>query len=433
MYRSEYRNKLIGAGDAVFGIADGSTIVHGMANAEPPALLEALADRVRNGGLRDLRVFSMFPLEVASRTILAPDLADKVRAHSWFLTKGDRDLTGKHQGHFVPCNFHEIPRLCRDFMKIDVMVTAVSPMDKAGYFSFGTVNDYTSTAARHCGRLIVEVNEKMPRVFGDSLLHVSEVDAIVEHSVPLVEVIPSASKAEDEIIGKQIAELVPDQATIQLGIGGIPSAVTGCLEGHRDLGVHSELFCPGMVDLIKKGVITGKRKNQHPRKHVFTNALGTTEMYEFMHDNPSLESYPVSYTNAPSVIASNDKMVSINATIEVDLTGQCNSEYLGGTEYGGTGGQLDFVRGAFHSKGGKSIIGFRSTARDGEVSRIVPRLEAGAVVSVPRMDTHYLVTEYGVANLKGRSTRERTEAIIGLAHPKFRDDLVREAEKIGLL
>ncbi len=433
MYRSLYRDKLTTPEHAVRHIADGSTIVHGMANAEPPALLAAIAERVKSDDLRDIKVWSMFPMEAATSTILSPELADRVDPYTWFISKGDRDQVKSGLDYFVPCNFHEIPRLCRDFIDIDVTVTMVSPMDNAGFFSFGTVNDYTSTAARCCKRLIVEVNEHMPRVFGDSLLHISEVAAVVENHVPIAEILPAAPKPEDETVARSIAEMVPDGATLQLGIGAIPAAVTRYLDGHKDLGIHTELFCPGMADLIKSGAITGRKKNLSPRKHVFTNALGDNEMYDFLHDNPSMASYPVSYTNDPAVIRRNDNMISINATLEVDLTGQCNSEYLEGFQYSGAGGQLDFVRGAFHSTGGKSVIAFRSTAQEGRISRIVPSLQSGAVVTVPRMDTHYLATEYGVANLKGKSTRDRALAIISLAHPKFRDDLVRDAKQIGLL
>jgi itaconate CoA-transferase len=273
----------------------------------------------------------------------------------------------------------------------------------------------------------------MPRVFGDALLHISEVDAVVEHEAPLAELIPAPPKPEAEAIGRLIAELIPDGATLQLGIGGIPNAVCRHLEGHRDLGIHTELMCPGMVHLIKKGVVNGRRKNFHTRKHLFTNALGDREMYEFLNDNPSMESYPVSYTNAPHIIARNNRMISINSTIEVDLLGQCNSEYLGGSEFSGTGGQLDFVRGAFNSREGKSIIAFYSTAHQGETSRIVPRFAPGTVITTPRMDTHFLATEYGVVNLKGKSTRDRALDIISLAHPRFREDLLAEAHKMKLL
>jgi itaconate CoA-transferase len=432
MYRQAYRRKLTTPDQAVEPIKDSATIVHGMASGEPPALLAAIADRVRQGDLKDLHIFSFLAMANAAATILSPDLAGLIHNHCWFVSGSERDQvrTGKHL--FVPNQFHQIPRLIRDFMDVDVTVTTVSPMDRAGFFSFGTVNDFITTAARHCRRLIVEVNRHMPRVFGDSLLHVSEVDAIVEYDAPLAELIPAAPKPEAETIGRHIAAMVPDGATIQLGLGGIPNAVCLYLEGHKDLGIHTELMCPGMVHLIKKGVITGRRKNRHPRKHVFTNALGDRELYEFIHDNPSMESYPVSYTNDPQVIAANDNMISINSTLEVDLLGQCNSEYLGGFEFSGTGGQLDYVRGAFNSKGGKSIIAFYSTTHHGEVSRVVPRFAAGTVTTTPRMDTHYLVTEYGAVNLMGKSTCERAVEIIKLAHPKFRDSLMAEARKMCL-
>ncbi|MEJ2717674.1 MAG: acetyl-CoA hydrolase/transferase C-terminal domain-containing protein [Deltaproteobacteria bacterium] len=433
MYDAHYRKKLTTPENAVERISSGATIVHGSTTAEPPALLAAIADRVRSHDLKDIRVFSLLPLKTACDTILSPDIADWVHAYAWFVSSGDRSLVQRGLDYFVPNNFHEIPRLCRDFMEIDVTVTTVSPMDKAGFFSFGTVNDYTSTAARHCKTLIVEVNKHMPRVFGDSLLHISEVDAIIENDVPLVEISPGQSRPEDEIIGRRIAEMVPDGATIQLGIGSIPDAAARYLDGHKDLGIHTELFCPAMMALITSGVITGRKKTIHPRKHVFTNALGTRQMYEFLHDNPSIESYPVSYTNDPSVIRQNDNMISINSTIEVDLLGQCNSEYLAGSEFSGTGGQLDYVRGAFHSRGGASIIAFRSTVKDGSISRIIPNLEQRATVTVPRMDTHYLITEHGVTLLKGKSTRERALGIIGIAHPSFRDDLLKEAEKMHLV
>jgi itaconate CoA-transferase len=433
MYKGQYQKKLISPAKAVEHVTDGSTIVHGMGTGEPPALLGAIADRVRAGDLKGIKVFSLLPMDHISRTLLAPELSGSLSAYCWFVSGADRELVKCGLNHFVPNEFHQIPRLLRDFMKIDVTVTTVSPMDKAGFFSFGTVNDYISTAARYANRLIVEVNHHMPRVFGDSLLHVSEVDAIVENDLPLIEIIPAEPKPEAEAIGHIIAEMVPDGATLQLGIGGIPNAVCLHLESHKDLGIHTELFCPGMMHLIQKGVITGRRKNLHCRKHVFTNALGNRAMYEFMDDNPSMESYPVSHTNDPHIIAQNDHMISINSTIEVDILGQCNSEYLGGFEFSGTGGQLDYVRGAFNSRGGKSIIAFYSTAHNGKVSRVVPRFKPGTVVTTPRMDAHILVTEYGAVNLKGKSTRERALDIIGIAHPRFRDDLLKEAENMRLL
>ena len=432
-YYSEYGQKLMTPENAVETIRNGDTIVHGLSIAEPPALLAAIADRARQGSLRDIKVFSLNATEHAANTVLSPDLSDCIQTYSWFVGASDRALIKVGLSYFVPNYFHQIPRICRDFMQIDVTITTVSPMDKAGYFSFGTSNDFTSTAARHCRNLIVEVNKNMPRVFGDSLVHISEVNAIVENHVPLLEIKPPQPKPEDEAIGKLIAPMVPDGATIQLGAGGIPNAVAKSLLGHKDLGIHTELLCQGMIDLIKKGVVTGKKKNLHPRKNVFTFARGTRELYEIMNDNPSMESYAVSYVNDPAVIAQNDNMVSINSIIEVDLLGQCNAEFLGGSQYSGTGGQLDFVRGAFDSKGGKSILAFYSTTKNGEVSKVVPRFDTGTVVTTPRMDTHYLITEYGVVNLKGKSTRDRALDIISIAHPRFRDQLLIEAENMHLI
>jgi len=432
-YFKEYRKKLTTPEKAVEDIKNGATIVPGMVNAEPPALLAAIANRARQGDLKNINIYFLHPAEHAAMTVLAPDLCDCIQVYSWFVGLADRGRVRVGLNYFVPNYFHQIPRLVKDFMKIDVTITTVSPMDKAGYFTLGTANDYTSTAARHCRKLIVEVNEYMPRIFGDSLIHVSEVDAIVENNVPLFETIPQKPDDEDEIIGKSIAEMVPDGATIQLGAGNVPNSIARYLTNHKDLGIHTELFCPSMVDLIEKGVVTGSKKTLHARKNVFTFARGTKKMYEFMDNNPTMESYPVSYVNDPAVIAKNENMISINSIIEVDLLGQCNAEFMGGYQFSGTGGQLDFVRGAFDSKGGKSILAFHSTAKGGEVSRVVPRFEAGTVVTTPRMDAQYLVTEHGIVNLKGKSTRERALDIINIAHPKFRDELLREAENMYLI
>ena len=432
-YYAEYRSKLTTAEKAVAAIQNGDTLVHGLTIAEPPALLAAIAARARGGDLRGIKVYSLLPIAHAASTVLTPELSDCIEAYTWFVSAQDRGMVRVGLDNFIPNYFHQVPRLCREFMEIDCMVTTVSPMDKAGFFSFGTANDFTSTAARHCERLIVEVNERMPRVFGDALLHISEVDAVVENTRPLLEMGLGDAKPEAATIGRIIAEMIPDGATLQLGFGAIPNAITAYLTDHKDLGIHTELFVPGMVDLIEKGVVTGRRKTLHPLKNVFTVAQGDTRMYEFMDNNPSMESYPVSYTNDPSVIARNDRMISINSILEVDLLGQANAEFLAGAQYSGTGGQLDFVRGAFNSKDGKSMLAFYSTAEKGTVSRVVPRFAPGTVVTTPRMDVHYLVTEYGAVNLKGKSTRERALAIIGIAHPDFREELLRQAEDLYLV
>lgn len=433
MYQQEYRRKLTTPSRAAELIQDNMTLAHGLTMAEPPELLGAIADRLHAGDLKKLKTFSILPLKHAIDTILAPHLCDCVDACTGFVSGAERGLVEVGLNHYMPNHLHQVPRLLTEYLGVEVLVTMVSPMDKAGYFSFGTANDYTSTVARNAKLCLVEVNPNMPRVFGDSLLHISEVDAVVESDQPILEMPAAEPKPEDEAIGKAIAELVPDEACLQLGVGVLPDAVARFLEGHRDLGVHTEVFGPGMVHLIKKGAITGRKKNLHPRKHVFTVAQGDKEMLDFMNDNPAMASYPVSYTNKPEVIAQNAKMISINSLIQVDLLGQCNAEYLHGHQFSGAGGQLDFVRGAFDSPGGKSILAFRSTAKDGTVSRIVPSLESGAMVTTPRMDTHYLVTEHGVANLKGRSSRERALSIIDLAAPQFREGLLRSAEDMCLL
>lgn len=431
-YKEEFKRKLTDPETAVDLIGDGSVIIHGVTIAEPPALMKAIAERARAGDVHDLTIYSFNPQKHAEETYLQADLVDVITARSWFLSAATRKLAATGLVQFIPSYLHQVPKFIREYMKLDVCITTVSPMDDAGYFSFGTANDLTSTAARQAGHLIVEVNRNMPRVFGDSLLHISEVEAVVENHVPLLQLPAPAPKPLDARIGRFIAEIIPDGAVLQLGIGNLPNGICPHLNGHSDLGIHSELFGPGMVDLILKGVITGRSKTLHPRKHVFSVAYGTDEVFAFMHDNPAMESYPSDYVMDPSVIARNDRMIAVNSILEVDLTGQCNSEHLAGYQFSGTGGQLDFVRGAYASKGGKAIMTLYSTAKDDSVSRIVPFLEQGATVTTPRMDVHYLCTEYGLVNLKHRSVGERAELIISIAHPKFRDELSRSAEKMRL-
>ncbi len=432
-YAAEYRRKLTTPEKAVQRIPDRATVIHGVTIAEPPALLSAMAQRIRACDLRELTVYSMNPQQYARETYLQPDLCDNVFAKSWFLSPAARKLASVGLVQFIPSYLHQTPKFIREYLTLDVCMTTVSPMDKAGYFSFGTANDMTSTAAREASVLLVEVNENMPRVFGDSLLHISEVDAVVENHVPLMELPPPPPKPQDEIVGKLIAEIVEDGSVLQLGIGTLPNAICPQLMHHKDLGIHSELFGPGMADLILAGVITGRRKTLHRHKHVFSLAYGTRETFDFMHDNPAMASFPSDYVMDPAVIACNDKMVAINSVLEIDLTGQCNAEHLEGYQFSGTGGQLDFVRGAYAAKGGKSIITLYSTTKGETVSRIVPRLKAGAAVTTPRQDTHYVCTEYGLVDLKQKSMGERAQALISIAHPKFREHLLREAQEMRLL
>jgi itaconate CoA-transferase len=332
---------------------------------------------------------------------------------------------------FVPATFHQVGRLLTEQVEPHCFMVTVSPMDKHGYFSLGTNADYGASVIRKAHKVIVEVNENMPRTFGECSVHISEVDGIIEHHTPLSEMPAHPPSTTDIKIARIIADRINDGDTLQMGVGGVPSAVLGFLKDHKNLGLHSELFCPAMVELIQTGVINGKHKSWMQHKHIFTLALGDKAMYDFMDDNPSIVGYPASWVNNPSIIQKNNNMVSVNAAIEVDLSGQINAEQISGQPFSGTGGQLDFVRGAYASKGGRSFIALNSTAKRGSISRIVPRLAGGAVTDT-RMDTQFVVTEYGCVDLKGLSLPQRAKALIAIAHPDFREDLKQQASALGL-
>lgn len=426
--REIYESKRVTANDAVSLLSSGTDVAMGMAVSEPPALLEALAQRVLGGSLSDLRLWYFHSLAHAGNSVLRPELLKQIRPHCMFLSEIERDLAKQSGGRlgdlieFVPTAFSDSALLLSNRVVLDAFITTVSPMDRHGWFTFGTNNDYGSTAARAAQHLIVEVNPNMPRVFGESLLHVSEVDAIVENEVALLEVVDHAASAQDETIARIIAGMIDDGACLQMGIGTLPTAVCALLEDRRDLGIHTELLTPALAGLIQCGAVTNQRKTTYRGRSVFTFAMGTKPFYDFLDDNPSMHSAPVHIVNDPRHISKNDNVVSVNATLQMDLSGACNSEHLLGRQYSGSGGQLDFVRGACASKGGKSIIACHSTACDGTVSRIVPALEGP--VTTPRNDTHIVVTEFGWADLKGKSLKERAEALINLAHPKFRVELL---------
>jgi itaconate CoA-transferase len=436
---SIYRSKLTTPADAVGRIASGVNVSMGMAMTEPPALLKALADRATAGKVNDLKIYYFESTRIAGETILRYELADRIHPYCMFVTGVERALIkrgmedgGRKVLTYVPSNFHQAARLLTEHVGIDTFLVTVSPMDRHGYFTFGTGNDYSSKVARAAGHLIVEVNEHMPRVYGSlAQLHVSEVDAIVENHVPLLELPVHQTGPEDAAIGKMIADMVPDGACLQMGVGALPNLVCSQLRSRKDLGIHTEALCPGMIDLIEAGVVTNRRKRLNPGKTVFTFAMGQKAMYDFLDDNPSVESHPVDYVNDPHVIAQNDNVVSINAALQIDLTGAANAEHLLGHQYSATGGQLDFVRGAYASRGGKSIIACHSTAARGKVSRIVARLDGP--VTTPRMDTHIVMTEFGSADLKGKSSTERATVLIALAHPQFRDALTAAAKDMHLI
>lgn len=436
-YLEAYHAKRVSADRAAESVPDEGNLILGMFLAMPPAIMGAIANRVTGGGYTDLKLYYMHSSLAAAETLLRPEMMHVIHPHPLFMSPFDRALAtqGRAQGkewvRFVPCLFHQAGRLLTENISPDCFVTRVSPMDKAGYFSLGTNADYGATVVRRAKKVIVEVNRHMPRTFGECLLHINDVDLVVEHDAPLMEATAASASDVDIKIAKQIAKEIPDGATLQMGIGAVPAVVLRELSDHKDLGLHSELFSAAMVPLIREGVINGRRKSIMAHKHVFTLAIGDRETYDFMDDNPSIVGYPADWVNSPPVIRKNVDMMSVNAAIEVDLTGQVNAESIGGLPYSGTGGQLDFVRGAYGAPGGKSFIAMPSTRKDGTVSKIVPKLEGGAVTDT-RMDAHYVVTEFGTVNLKGLSLAERAERLIDLAHPDFRSELTDAAKDMQL-
>ena len=428
-HKKDYDNKILGADAALDGVRSGMNIAMGMAVAEPPALLEALARRVESESLTDIKLWYFHSMDHAAKSVLRPDMLGKVRPHCMFLSNVERSLMRENSEiqdriEFVPVSFSESPKLLSEEVQLDLFITAVSPMDRHGWFTFGVSNDYSTTAARSAKRLVVEVNPDMPRILGESLLQISEVDAVVENQQALIEVQHGKPSKEDETIADIVAGLIDDGSCLQMGIGNLPNAVCSRLRDRQDLGIHTELMTPALASLVECGAVTNRRKTTYRGRNVFTFAMGDREFYSYLHDHPAMHSAPVQIVNDPRHIAKNDNVVSVNATLQIDLSGACNSEHMRGKQYSGAGGQLDFVRGANASSGGKSIIACRSTAKGGEVSRIVSKLDGP--VTTPRNDVHYIVTEHGCADLRGRSLHERRAAMIKLAHPKFREELEKQ-------
>ncbi|HZO83248.1 MAG TPA: acetyl-CoA hydrolase/transferase C-terminal domain-containing protein [Candidatus Binataceae bacterium] len=436
MYEAEYKAKLMTPEAAVRLVPARGNLSMGMAISEPPALLAALEARVRAGEIENLRVYYSHSAPAAMSTILKYEYMEVIKPHPFFPTAIERELArrGREEHRrvvfYMPGNFSAMPRMLEE-IGIDAFLVMVAPMDKGGFFSCGTNGDYTIPTARRARRLIVEVNRRMPRVFGDSAVHISDVDAIVEHESPLPELPVRPISDTDRAISRHIVEMIPDRATLQIGVGGVPNAVCAALSGHKDLGIHTELMTAPVAALIQSGAVTNRYKTINRYKSVYTLAGGDAALYEFLHDNSGMELYPVDYVNDPYVIGRNDRVISINAFLQVGLDGEVNSETLNGKQYSAPGGQLDFVRGAQLSREGKSILTAYSTAAGGSVSRIVARIEGPA--TVPRADVQYVVTEYGVADLRGKSGARRAEALIAIAHPNFRDELSRQAAELGYL
>lgn len=406
----------------------GTNVIVPIANGEPVSVIRALDEASES--LRGVTVHQMHAMH--DHPYLHREERGRLDHISYFLSHITRPAFHAGTIDLSPCNFSEMPLLLRDLPAPTIVVASVSPPDTHGYFSLGTGADYV---AHFVGRLpfFVEVNAQMPSSQGENAIHVSEVLGWCEADYPLVEVPPPPGNELDERIGALVAERIPDGATIQAGIGSTSTAVLRGLHGHKDLGIHTELLADPMVDLIESGAVTGVHKQKRPHKVVTTFALGTRRLYDFLEHHPAVEMIGVEWVNDPRVIARQPRMVSINATTQVDFLGQCASETIDGRYWSGSGGQTDFARGAIYSPGGQGFVVLRSTAAKGTVSRIVPRLDPGSVVTTLKNTVDKVVTEFGVAELRGRTIRRRTEALIAVAHPDFRDELRHEAREMGFL
>lgn len=424
-----YQSKLTTAAEAVRHVRDNDMIVVPTGVGEPPALLTALSEQRRD--FRGVRVAQILPLR--KYAYFDPETVEHVRHEAYFF--GGASRPGGQEGwiDYIPAYFSELPELIRrGLTPADVVFAMASEMDAHGYFSLSLGADYTMAALAKAHAIVLEVNPHVPFANGHCHVHVSKVTALVESSEPILEVgLPKIGPVQ-EAIGKYVAELIPDGATLQIGYGGIPDAVVMQLTHKHDLGVHTEMIGDGIMSLVEAGVVTNRRKNYHPGKMLATFALGSKKLYQFMHRNPALEMHPVDVTNDPFLAGKNDNLIAINATMQVDLIGQCGSESLGFTPYSGTGGQADFVRAANRSQGGKAFIVLPSTAKNDTISRIVPTLKSGTHVTTSKNDVNYVVTEYGIAQLRGKSAKQRAEALIGIAHPDFRSELREAARRMNL-
>ncbi len=426
--QEEYRRRLLDVEEAVNMVKDRQTIVAAMAASEPPALLRGLSRRARE--VEGARVCTC--LLMRDYGFMDPSLQGHILNESWFFGPWERKYYGERMATHLPNNLHEAGEKKAEKDRIDFFWGTAAPMDENGFFSLSLGVTYEKIMVEKADFVVLEVNENLPRTMGDTQVHISEIDGIVENKEDPVELPPVEPTEADLAIGNHIAELVEDGSTIQLGIGGIPNAIARNLMDKKDLGIHTEMFTDGMVDLFEAGVITGRKKTLWPGKMVGTFALGTNRLYRFIDQNPGLEFQQGNVTNDPFVIGKNYKMVSINTALQVDLCGQVVSEWLGGRQFSGTGGQADTHRGAQRSPGGKGIIALRSTAKKGTISTIQPRLPAGAQVTLGRQEIDLVVTEHGVASLKGMSVRERVQRLIAIAHPDFRDELKSEAERLEI-
>ncbi|MCI2106071.1 MAG: 4-hydroxybutyrate CoA-transferase [Intestinimonas sp.] len=424
-WKTLYKSKLTTAEEAVTHIKSGNRVVVGHACGEPSLVIDAM---VKNAAqYRDVEIVHM--VAMGKGEYCKPEYAENFRHNSLFLGGSTRKAIEEGRGDFTPVYFCEIPGLFRTSMHPNVALVQVSPPDAHGYCSLGVSVDYTKSAVECADLVIAEVNTQMPYIMGDCFVHVSDLDFIVEADDPLIELKPPVIGDVEKAIGENCASLIKDGDTLQLGIGAIPDAVLLFLKDKKDLGIHSEMFSDGVVELVEAGVVTNKRKTLNPGKSVVTFLMGTRRLYDFVDKNPSVCMMPVDYVNDPYVIRQNDNLISINSCVQVDLQGQVVSTSIGKREISGVGGQMDFVRGANMSRGGKSIMAMPSTAAKGKVSKITALIDEGASVTTSRHDVGYVVTEYGIAQLRGKTLRDRARALIAIAHPNFRASLAEEFER----
>ena len=419
-WSEEYRRKLMSAAQALEAVKSGNRVWIQSGCGTPSPLVDALVAQAPH--LNNVEIVHMMTLGSADYT--RPEYEGHFRHRGLFLGANVREAVAQGRADYTPIFLSEIEGLIESgSMPLDVVLMQVSPPDEHGFVSLGTTVDCTLTATRYAGVVIAEVNDRMPRTHGDTSIHISRISSIVETSRPLLELPAEQSTPTHMRVARNVASLIPNGATLQTGIGGISEAVLHCLDDKHDLGIHTEMCPDGVIDLMESGIMNGDRKSLHRGKAVLAFVLGSRKLFDFIHDNPTFEFRSLSYTNDPFVVAQNDRMVAINSALQIDLTGQVCADSLGTRPYSGFGGQLDFIRGAARSKGGVPIIALPSTARDGTLSRIVPMLEPGAGVVTSRADVHYVVTEHGIAYLHGKTLRERAEALIAIADPRFQAEL----------
>lgn len=420
-----YRQKLTTAEEAVRVIKPNMRVSIGSGCAQPQTLVKAMTGRAKE--LRNVEIIHLLTMGVSPYT--EPEYEGVFRHNAFFVGANVREAVNMGRADYIPIFLSNIPALFGNKLPIDVALVHVTPPDEHGFCSFGVSVDIVKPAAEAARCVVAEINHKMPRTLGDSFIHVSKLHAAVEHSDPLPTLPRTEFTQVHRDIGEHVAGIIEDESTLQMGIGAIPDAVLSQLGDRRHLGVHTEMFSDGVIDLVDKGVITNERKTLHPGKVISSFLMGSQELYDYVDNNPLVELHPTEYVNNPFIVARNRRMVAINSALQIDLTGQVCADSMGHSIYSGIGGQVDFIRGAAHSEGGRPIIALLATAKGGKISRIVGELSPGGGVVTSRGDLHWVATEFGIADLHGKNLRQRAKALIGLAHPDFREELLKVARE----